>query len=588
MENFNLNMIPSGVSPVCHVSQYDNGRQIKIYLFSGTLPYEIASGDTITVNLRKPDNTIITASVAATQGNDYVILTTTEQMTAVVGETLGEIKITNGSTVIGSLNFVMLVERDVIADGVPSQSVIKDLNALVVAAVGNNYYTKSETDTLLDAKADKSTTYTKTEIDTELSDLQGDIDSLALDVNGVVKKRLTYEQGAYLTNGFSASAIRIRAAIDAGTYIFSPSANIYFAIVYYDTDSAGTAFINMGNISKPTILTLARAAYITIQYKNSQAITPANGDELLVQIYQGEALKDLPELMANRIAEIKNKGNSKDFEHIIGRTAYFVGADKTYTTINAALTAWANDNYPPANVYISNGEYNEVVEVDSKDISFIGESKEGTIIRTTTGKYIDAPIHIKHGNVSVENLTIIADHSSDSNFNYEAETNSSCAYGVHIDGGSVAGKVVVKNCIVVSYQSPAFGLGTIPDSIIRIEDCEAYCYTDYTNNTSSVQYRCLQYGCLLCHMSSAQYYPDRGTETLQLVNSKFYDKNTKNVIKLNYGADLTEHMNVLALNNVLGSDAESDKNKLFVPDAGLVILDQTSQGNTCSTMNYSA
>ena len=139
MENFNLNMIPSGVSPVCHVSQYDNGRQIKINLFSGTLPYELASGDTVTLNLRKPDNTIITASVTATQGDDYVIITTTEQMTAVVGETLGELKITNGSNVIGSLNFVMLVERDVLADGVASESVIKDLNVKVAEAVSEQY-----------------------------------------------------------------------------------------------------------------------------------------------------------------------------------------------------------------------------------------------------------------------------------------------------------------------------------------------------------------------------------------------------------------------------------------------------------------
>lgn len=138
MENFNLNMIPSGVSPVCHVSQYDNGRQIKINLFSGTLPYELASGDTVTLNLRKPDNTIITASVTATQGNDYVIITTTEQMTAVVGETLGELKITNGSTTIGSLNFVMLVERDVLADGVDSESEIQDLQAKVNSAVNNS------------------------------------------------------------------------------------------------------------------------------------------------------------------------------------------------------------------------------------------------------------------------------------------------------------------------------------------------------------------------------------------------------------------------------------------------------------------
>lgn len=145
MESFNLNMIPSGISPVCHASQYDNGRQIRANLFIGTMPYELASGDTVTLNLRKPDNTVVTATVDSTEGNNYVILNITEQMSAVVGINLGELKVTNGETKIGSLNFVLLIERDVLADGIESESVIRDLDALVTETVGDNYYKKTET-----------------------------------------------------------------------------------------------------------------------------------------------------------------------------------------------------------------------------------------------------------------------------------------------------------------------------------------------------------------------------------------------------------------------------------------------------------
>ena len=160
MEIIKLNLIPSGVNSICHCSQYDNGRVIRLELFDGLTPYTLQSGDTVTLNVRKPDNTILTASVTATQGNNYVDIVTTEQMCAVVGNNLCDLTITNGSTVIGTLNFYMQVERDVLADGIPSQSVIEDLDALVAEAVeaelGDNYYTKGEVDSALALKADKT------------------------------------------------------------------------------------------------------------------------------------------------------------------------------------------------------------------------------------------------------------------------------------------------------------------------------------------------------------------------------------------------------------------------------------------------
>ena len=171
MEIIKLNLIPNGVNPTCHAKQYDEGRVIRFELFDGLTPYTLQSGDTVTLNLRKPDNTIIETSVTATQGNKYVDLVTTEQMCACVGYNLGTFKIANGSVDIGTLNFIMAVERDVLADGIPSQSVIEDLDALVEEAVGDNFYNKSETDALLDAKADKSTTYAKTDFNNSIGEI---------------------------------------------------------------------------------------------------------------------------------------------------------------------------------------------------------------------------------------------------------------------------------------------------------------------------------------------------------------------------------------------------------------------------------
>ena len=172
MEIIKLNLIPNGVNPTCHCSQYDEGRIIRIELFDGLTPYTIQSGDTFTLNVRKPDNTIVTTSevVASAQGHTYIEITTTEQICACVGYNLCDLTITNGNVVIGTLNFIMAIERDVLADGIPSQSVIEDLDALVQEAVGDNYYTKPEVDEALALKADADNVYTIAQTDNLLSE----------------------------------------------------------------------------------------------------------------------------------------------------------------------------------------------------------------------------------------------------------------------------------------------------------------------------------------------------------------------------------------------------------------------------------
>lgn len=205
MEIIKLNLIPSGVNPTCHCSQYDNGRVIRIDLFDGLTPYVLQSGDTVTLNVRKPDNHIVTTTLTATQGNTYVNLVTTEQICACVGYNLCDLTITNGTTVIGTLNFIMQIERDVLADGIPSQSVIEDLDAQVAALVSedldDNYYTKSEVDDIASEKASAS----------EVNDIKDFVDSISTEepipttttiegltwISGYVSNGILYESETY-------------------------------------------------------------------------------------------------------------------------------------------------------------------------------------------------------------------------------------------------------------------------------------------------------------------------------------------------------------------------------------------------------
>lgn len=133
METINLNLIPSGIMPVCHASQYDKKRWIDLRLYDGQTPFTITGSMTFELQLRKPDNTIVTesAELIPTLSSNSVEFPTSEQMTAVFGEVLCQLRIKDGTADIGTINFIMVVEPDVLANGDPSQSVIADLDTQV-------------------------------------------------------------------------------------------------------------------------------------------------------------------------------------------------------------------------------------------------------------------------------------------------------------------------------------------------------------------------------------------------------------------------------------------------------------------------
>ncbi len=134
MEIIKLNIIPSGVNPTCHASQYDEGRVIRVELYEGLTPFTLQASDEIGLAIRKPDDKIVTMVVENTEDN-YVDIVTTKQACAVVGANLCELTIKRSSVTIGTLNFFMQVERDPLADGDDSESEIRDLQERVNACV---------------------------------------------------------------------------------------------------------------------------------------------------------------------------------------------------------------------------------------------------------------------------------------------------------------------------------------------------------------------------------------------------------------------------------------------------------------------
>ena len=172
-ESINLNLIPTGDMPVIHVSQFDNGRAFNVNLFKGSDEYTIPEGYTAELHCRKADRNIVTLATTNVSSNTLTFTTTT-QLCACAGDNLCEVAIKDTEDyLVGSLNFILQVEKDPLQGGIESTSSIHDLTdqieEITTEIVGENYYTKTETDTLLDSKANAADVYTKTQVDTALS-----------------------------------------------------------------------------------------------------------------------------------------------------------------------------------------------------------------------------------------------------------------------------------------------------------------------------------------------------------------------------------------------------------------------------------
>ena len=112
----NLNVIPSGVRPVIHCSQYDNNLSaIRFKLYKDNAEFTIPSGAAVIINGYKPDSTGFSYAASAISGN-MATIDMTQQMTAIAGDVLCELRVRTESQIIGTLNFVLRVEPAPLTD----------------------------------------------------------------------------------------------------------------------------------------------------------------------------------------------------------------------------------------------------------------------------------------------------------------------------------------------------------------------------------------------------------------------------------------------------------------------------------------
>ena len=117
-QQIKLNLIPGQVFPRVNASQYDSGtRTLQMALYNGDQVFNIASGMTAVVQGTKPDKTGFQYAATITEGSNIATLDITQQMTAVKGDVICELVISNGNNRIATVNFILYVEAAALAGG---------------------------------------------------------------------------------------------------------------------------------------------------------------------------------------------------------------------------------------------------------------------------------------------------------------------------------------------------------------------------------------------------------------------------------------------------------------------------------------
>jgi hypothetical protein len=109
-----LNLIPGKVLPRLNVSQYDKGQTVSVSLWNGDVPYSIPTGYTAQVVGTKADKTGFMYNCTIAHGQPSFVIT--DQMTIFPGEVTLEVIILDTDKRIGTINFILDVERAALAD----------------------------------------------------------------------------------------------------------------------------------------------------------------------------------------------------------------------------------------------------------------------------------------------------------------------------------------------------------------------------------------------------------------------------------------------------------------------------------------
>lgn len=290
-----------------------------------------------------------------------------------------------------------------------------------------------------------------------------------------------------------------------------------------------------------------------------------------------------------------------------------------FPTLIDAVSKWVSDGKPCATIYVDSGVYitqNDpsgasnplTIKGSSNRLTIIGADKNNTIIKSTTGKYVHPAINVQGGNVSIKNMTFIADHSTNPDFTYREKSGYNSAYAVHCDGGSesdvVPGVIEFDNCNMWSWQSCGLGCGTVQDGHLIVRNCDIRSYTEGyandpyqspSNNTETeehAKYVHGERGAIVYHSSpktkgNPSVTIDQSNESFTLVNCNVYMHSGYRTVKLpdSEGSGKSGFFVLITFIDNTFCNGNINGNTVGFPNTSYDYRNKLSAGNNISTLN---
>lgn len=175
-ENVNVCITPKGDKPVLHFSQFDNENVFTVTVLADDgESAAVLTGLDIEFRLRKTDSHVVIIAPESVADN-VITFKTTEQMCACCGQNIATVTLMKDDMIISTLDILVDIQRDILSGGLTSESDIRNLTTqieqIVPEVIGDDYYTKTEVDDLIDdiPTFDPTNYYNKSDVDGLLAD----------------------------------------------------------------------------------------------------------------------------------------------------------------------------------------------------------------------------------------------------------------------------------------------------------------------------------------------------------------------------------------------------------------------------------
>ena len=117
-QTHDLNLIPGSVPPVVHVTQYDKtARTLVFNLWDGETSFSVPSGAAVTIRGTKPDGNGF--EYTATASGSTVSMDLQQQMATCAGSVRCEVRITSGTQILGTADFILEVKPSALNENTP-------------------------------------------------------------------------------------------------------------------------------------------------------------------------------------------------------------------------------------------------------------------------------------------------------------------------------------------------------------------------------------------------------------------------------------------------------------------------------------